>query len=85
EMGEYKLQTLLGAADAGTTPGEYKVTVDCITTVETGNMIEENGEEKPETVAESLIPAKYNNAETSGLTATVAPGDNTINFDLSDE
>ena len=85
EKGEYKLQTLLGAADAGTTPGEYKVTVDCITTVETGNMIQENGEEKPETVAESLIPAKYNNAETSGLTATVAPGDNTINFDLSDE
>ncbi len=85
EKGEYKLQTLLGAADAGTTPGEYKVTVDCIETVETGNMIEENGEEKPETVAESLIPAKYNNAETSGLTATVKPGDNTINFDLSDE
>jgi len=85
EKGEYKLQTLLGAADAGTTPGEYKVTVDCITTVETGNMIEENGEEKEETVAESLIPTKYNNAETSGLTATVAPGDNTINFDLSDE
>ena len=85
EKGEYKLQTLLGAADAGTTPGEYKVTVDCIETVETGNMIEENGEEKPETVAESLIPAKYNNAETSGLTATVAPGDNMINFDLSDE
>ena len=84
EKGEYKLQTLLGAADAGTTPGEYKVTVDCITTVETGNMIEENGEEKPETVAESLIPAKYNNAETSGLTATVKPGDNTINFDLTD-
>ncbi|MBR2005432.1 MAG: carboxypeptidase regulatory-like domain-containing protein [Thermoguttaceae bacterium] len=84
EKGEYKLQTLLGAADAGTTPGEYKVTVDCIETVETGNMIEENGEEKPETVAESLIPAKYNNAETYGLTATVAPGDNTINFDLTD-
>ena len=84
EKGEYKLQTLLGAADAGTTPGEYKVTVDCIETVETGNMIEENGEEKPETVAESLIPAKYNNAETSVLTATVAPGDNTINFDLTD-
>lgn len=85
EKGEYKLQTLLGAADAGTTPGEYKVTVDCITTVETGRTIQENGEEKEETVAESLIPAKYNNAETSGLTATVAPGDNTINFDLSDE
>lgn len=84
EKGEYKLQTLLGAADAGTTPGEYKVAIDCVETYETGDMIEENGEEKPETIAESLIPAKYNNAETSGLTATVAPGDNTINFDLTD-
>ena len=85
EKGEYKLQTLLGAADAGTTPGEYKVTVDCIETVETGKMIQENGEEKPETIAQSLIPAKYNNAETSGLTATVAPGDNKIDFTLEDE
>ena len=85
EKGEYKLQTLLGAADAGTTPGEYKVTVDCIETVETGKMIQENGEEKPETIAQSLIPAKYNNAETSGLTATVAPGDNKIDFALEDE
>ncbi len=84
EKGEYKLQTLLGAADAGTTPGEYKVTVDCITTVETGNMIQENGEEKEETVAESLIPTKYNSAETSGLTATVKPGDNKIDFALED-
>ena len=84
EKGEYKLQTLLGAADAGTTPGEYKVTVDCIETYETGNMIQENGEEKPETKARSIIPEQYNNAETSGLTATVAPGDNTINFDLTD-
>ena len=84
EKGEYKLQTLLGAADAGTTPGEYKVTVDCIETYETGNMIQENGEEKPETKARSIIPEQYNNAETSGLTATVVAGDNTFNFDLTD-
>ncbi len=85
EKGEYKLQTLLGAADAGTTPGEYKVTVDCIETYETGNMIEENGGEVAETKARSVIPEKYNNAETSGLTATVNPGDNAIDFDLTDE
>ncbi len=85
EKGEYKLQTLLGAADAGTTPGEYKVTVDCVKNVPTGNMIQENGAEIEEMEVETVIPKTYSNPETSGLTATVAPGDNTINFDLSDE
>ena len=85
EKGEYKLQTLLGAADAGTTPGEYKVTVDCVETYETGVTFEENGVEKNETKVRSMIPEKYNNAETSGLTATVAPGDNKIDFALEDE
>ncbi|MBQ7813865.1 MAG: carboxypeptidase regulatory-like domain-containing protein [Thermoguttaceae bacterium] len=84
EKGEYKLQTLLGAADAGTTPGEYKVTVDCVQNVPTGNMIQENGAEIEEMDVESVIPKTYSNPETSGLTATVAPGDNTINFDLTD-
>ena len=84
EKGEYKLQTLLGAADAGTTPGEYKVTVDCIETVETGNMIEENDQEIEEMDVEYVLPQKFGAPETSGLTATVAPGDNVINFDLTD-
>lgn len=84
EKGEYKLQTLLGAADAGTTPGEYKVTVDCVKSVPTGNMIQENGEEIEEMDVESVIPKSYSNPDTSGLTATVAPGDNAINFDLTD-
>ena len=85
EKGEYKLQTILGAADAGTTPGEYKVTVDCVETYETGVTFEENGEEKNETKVRSVIPEKYNNPETSGLTATVNPGDNKIDFALEDE
>ena len=85
EKGEYKLQTLLGAADAGTTPGEYKVTVDCVETYETGVTFEENGEEKNETKVRSMIPEKFNSVETSGLTATVAPGDNNIDFALEDE
>lgn len=84
EKGEYKLQTLLGAADAGTTPGEYKVTVDCVKSVPTGNMIQENGKEIEEMDVESVIPKSYSNPDTSGLTATVAPGDNAINFDLTD-
>ncbi|MBQ7813863.1 MAG: carboxypeptidase regulatory-like domain-containing protein [Thermoguttaceae bacterium] len=84
EKGEYKLQTLLGAADAGTTPGEYKVTVDCVEPYETGNMIEENGTEIPETKVRSVIPETYGRPETSGLTATVVEGDNVINFELTD-
>ena len=84
EAGEYKLQTLLGAADAGTTPGEYKVTVDCVKSVPTGKMIQENGVEIEEMDVEYVLPQKFGNPETSGLTATVNPGDNTINFDLTD-
>lgn len=84
EKGEYKLQTLLGEADAGTTPGEYKVAIDCVEPYETGNMIEENGGEIPETKVRSIIPEDYGNPATSGLTATVVEGDNVINFDLTD-
>ncbi len=84
EKGEYKLQTLLGAADAGTTPGKYKVKIDCVENYETGETFEENGEEKPEIKVRSVIPEMYSNQDTSGLEADVAPGDNTINFDLVD-
>ena len=84
EKGEYKLQTLLGAADAGTTPGEYEVTVDCVKSVPTGKKIQENGQEIEEMDVEYVLPQKFGNPETSGLTATVNPGDNTINFDLTD-
>ena len=64
--------------------GEYKVTVDCVKSVPTGKMIEENGQEIEEMDVEYVLPQKFGNPETSGLTATVAPGDNTINFDLTD-
>ncbi len=84
EKGEYKLQTLLGAADAGTTPGKYKVKIDCLESFETGETIEVNGEEQPEMDVRSIIPATYNNEETSGLEADVVAGDNTFNFDLTD-
>ncbi len=85
EKGEYKLQTLLGAPDAGTTPGEYKVAVDCIKSVPTGKMIQENGVEIEEMDVVSVLPARYGNPETSGLTATVVQGANTFNFELTTE
>ena len=47
-------------------------------------MIEENGVEIEEMDVEYVLPQKFGNPETSGLTATVNPGDNTINFDLTD-
>ena len=82
ENGEYKLQTLLGAADAGTTPGQYKVRVECVEMYETGKTFQENGEEKQEMKARSIVPAKYNDENTSGLEATVVKGANTFDFDL---
>ncbi|MBR4976394.1 MAG: carboxypeptidase regulatory-like domain-containing protein, partial [Thermoguttaceae bacterium] len=86
EKGEYKLQTLLGAADAGTTPGDYVVTVDCVDEVETGRMKKnDDGEDVPETEEIQLVPARYLNGATSGLTATVVKGSNTFNFDLTSE
>ena len=86
ELGEYKLQTLLGAADAGTTPGDYVVTIDCVDEVPTGGTkLNDEGEEVPETEEIQRVPARYLNASTSGLTATVVKGANTFNFDLTSE
>ena len=86
EAGEYKLQTLLGAADAGTTPGDYVVTIDCVDEVPTGDMkLNDDGDEVPETEEIQRVPARYLNASTSGLTATVVKGANTFNFDLTSE
>jgi hypothetical protein len=35
--------------------------------------------------AQELVPPKFSNTATSGLTAEVGKGENTINFDLTDE
>ena len=86
EAGEYKLQTLLGAADAGTTPGDYVVTIDCVDEVETGAMTtDDDGNDVPEMEEIQRVPSRYLNGETSGLTATVVKGSNTFNFDLTSE
>ena len=86
ELGEYKLQTLLGAADAGTTPGDYVVTIDCVDEVETGAMTtDDDGNDVPEMEEIQRVPSRYLNGETSGLTATVVKGSNTFNFDLTSE
>ena len=37
------------------------------------------------TPSKSLLPAKYGNPETSGLTADLKPGENDVNFELTEE
>jgi len=81
--GRYKLQTLRGRVDAGTTPGEYVVTVVKGINVETGKMLlSPDGQKIPETKPKMVTPEKYNDREKSGLRATVVKGKNTFNFDL---
>lgn len=82
DAGEYKLQTAQGAADAGTTPGSYKVffTHETVVSPEQKNA---DGEVTKEEVTKSDIPAKYNSPDTSGFTADVVKGKNTFDFDLS--
>lgn len=81
--GNFKIQTLQGKANGGTTPGMYKVAVTCFKEEETGKTYkDEEGNEKPETRDVSVVPAKYNSAETSGIEVEVKKGSNTINLEL---
>jgi len=84
--GKYKLQTLLGNPDAGTTPGEYAVTISKTEKEVSTGMSE--GSSKRDTSApppppKSLIPERYGRADKSGLTATVGKESTVINFDLT--
>lgn len=82
--GEYKLQTLLGRADAGTTPGDYIVTVSKSEMVDTGKTItSSDGTTSPEKKPKELMPAKYVDAKTTPLKATVKQGANNIPLELS--
>ena len=84
--GEYKLQTHLGNADAGTTAGEYVVTISKKEVVlppvaAPGEMPSMGG--PPPAAPKSLIPERYASAATSGFTATVEKGKNVFDFELT--
>ena len=81
DKGVYTLQTAQGAAGAGTTPGSYKVHFTCEEIVSPEELDAEGNTIKEE-VVKSVLPAKYNSAETSGFTADVVKGKNTIDFAL---
>ena len=84
DQGVYKLQTVLGKVGAGTTPGSYEVSIKCEKVVDPGQAPDEDGNGGRDEVVESVIPAKYGKTATSGLTAEVVSGNNTINFDLTE-
>ena len=87
--GHYTLQTALGKVDAGTTPGEYFVTVTkmeesappvAASDSDTGMS---SGTPPP---PKSLIPERYGRVGTSDLTANIEKGQpNVFNFDLKSQ
>ena len=86
--GKFELSTL--AADDGVVPGTYEVAISK-TVIEGGldgedpqAYFEEHGR-PPRTTRKELLPVKYKNAETAGLTAEVTEdGENHFPFELTD-
>ena len=89
--GSYRL-TSFESGD-GAVPGEYRVTIKAVKVHFPGGSAPptEGAAAAADPVAagrpwlERLIPQRYEGIETSGLTATVEPGKNEINFDLPAE
>lgn len=77
ESGRFELSTYTGEVGKfklGAMPGEYRVTI---------NKLDVSGPNTTGRPPENQLPAKYDNASSSGLTATVtAEGENAFNFDL---
>jgi hypothetical protein len=72
--GRDTLSTLAGAVNAGTTPGEYTVTVSKRESVPTGTKLrggENNDEIYDEMILKETLPEKYANVQTSPLKAVV--------------
>lgn len=86
EAGKYLLQTLAGEAEAGTTPGEYTVTVTKKTPVPTGRKLRggENDElVYDETILKDTLPEKYASVQTTPFKAVVESKKvNTFDFEL---
>jgi len=84
--GKYTLQTLLGAADAGTTPGDYIVTVAKKVNEPTGKQEMSSSEGKMVDImlARELVPVKFTAKKSTPLKATVVSGQaNSFDFDVS--
>lgn len=82
--GRFVLQTQQGAAGAGTTAGEYKVTISKIRMVGTGRkQTTPEGVEEEVMEPEEVLPGKYKFQSSTPLTATVVEGQpNKFDFTL---
>jgi len=88
ENGFYRLQTLLGAAEAGTTAGEYDVYITCIERGEIWDPPPGPPQAPPPSAMRaprSIIPEKYGSTATSGLSAKVERGSIVHNFALTSD
>jgi hypothetical protein len=82
--GRYVLQTRFGAVDAGTTPGEYVVTVTKMLEIPTGERVTYPDGTGFEVMRyEQALPGVYGSISTTPLRATVVSGGpNVFDFDL---
>ncbi|MCL2622528.1 MAG: hypothetical protein FWD31_02580 [Planctomycetaceae bacterium] len=88
--GLYKLTTQGGKDEGGAVPGEYLVAISKsdvpIVRLDQATYDQQTGGGQPGVAPkyDALIPKKYSNMATSGLTATVAKGKNKQNFELTE-
>lgn len=85
--GRYQLSTF--KSNDGAVSGEYRVTVVKYPPPPSdssgpGDENTKSGSNVPDAEPQSLLPTKYSNPKTSGLTTTVTRGKNTIDFSLDE-
>lgn len=82
--GKYVIQTMQGRIGAGTTPGEYKVTINKSVDVPTGKTRPRpEGGTEPILEGKEFLPKEYKFTSSTPLTKTVEAGKtNVIDFDL---
>lgn len=80
--GNYMLTSTNGPPQGGALAGEYKVSASWPELDKVITKRYEDGSVSTFPTYDEKLPPAYQNAETSGLMATVKRGKNTINFDL---
>ncbi|MDR2115742.1 MAG: carboxypeptidase-like regulatory domain-containing protein [Planctomycetaceae bacterium] len=85
-QGKYVLQTPLGAAQAGTSQGEYIVLIRKYSPKPTGQKLKDDrGNETEITQPINILPEIYSDPAKTPFSASVKPGKNTYDFDIKEE